>query len=727
MSSNGSNDRCGFIFKPKDVPVDIPEYLEKFDSQEWHEWTRAVCCWREPQVGHDQCIWHIDIDNKLAEEIADQNIEKDWRVDGAILRNCELDNKIDFAEKWIQGADLSKARLLGADFNNAIIRFTSFSDASLQKANLSDAFFQETDFTNAKLQKANLTNTTFDKVDLSNTDFRGANLTDVDFRSADLTDADFRGSDLTNVDLHGADLTNAELRGTDLTNVALYNADLTNADLRGTDLTNVNLYNTDLTNADLHNADLTGADLRNTNLNEVNLHRSNLTNVELANADITNGFLQEAELVDANLSRADLTNANLTNANLSSAKFQDAILEDVKLTGADISDGVLINADLSDMSLRDVNFTNADLQYADLSNTDLTEAKLSGANGIGINATGCNAQRAEFDNAALQQAEFTDSILHGSSFESANLRSGILDRADCRSVSFQNAVIENGWFTETDLRGADFSGALLYNTDLGDGVVNSNTNILDFGAYDQIKERDYPIEESIGISEQAKRQRWTYRMFRQVLLDNGRVFEPRSHTQLHLAEQRNRLSGLELWGKQLSGIGDNLPLDRIPTPTELAIRIVNRPSGILKTVFILSLPFWIFYLTSGIYDPTTSTVYATSAANEIGDWISISLITFIFSVISLLEGSADVVTAFISLFVDPGPFDEVGWRIKYLLGVARLEPQETASSIVPLQRLLGTFLFVPIVLLGIYRMNLYRQLGSGAAVHSGFIGWLLGR
>ena len=95
-----------------------------------------------------------------------------------------------------QGAYLANADLTGAD---------------LYRANLYAADFNDADLTGAELYRADLNYATFRSADLT-----GASLYLADLNYASLRGADLIGANLSFVDLYFADLTGADLTGADL-------------------------------------------------------------------------------------------------------------------------------------------------------------------------------------------------------------------------------------------------------------------------------------------------------------------------------------------------------------------------------------------------------------------------------------------------------------------------------------------------------------------------------
>jgi hypothetical protein len=108
---------------------------------------------------------------------------------------------------YLPGADLTGARLSGADLEYGV-----FHRADLSGADLSGANVEHGDLTGARLRHAN-------------------------FAEAVLTDADLTGADLSGANFVAADLTGARLCNVNLSGAYMWGADFAGADLDGADLT----------------------------------------------------------------------------------------------------------------------------------------------------------------------------------------------------------------------------------------------------------------------------------------------------------------------------------------------------------------------------------------------------------------------------------------------------------------------------------------------------------
>ena len=127
----------------------------------------------------------------------------------------------------------------------------------LSKANLTGA-----KLFGANLWKADVSNANFSGANLSYADLQGASFTATDLSHADLGFARLIGGDFAKADLHNAKLFNTNLKGANLSQADLTEADLTEADLTDANLSLAILCNTFFHNANLSGANLDGADFR---------------------------------------------------------------------------------------------------------------------------------------------------------------------------------------------------------------------------------------------------------------------------------------------------------------------------------------------------------------------------------------------------------------------------------------------------------------------------------
>lgn len=168
--------------------------------------------------------------------------------------------EMNFSNVYLAGANLSQAKLFGANLRLANLSKAILLGADLKKANLSKANLAHANLSHANLSKANLSNT-----DLSITKLFGAV-----FWLADLSGAKLFRAKLCYANLSGAKLLHTNFSKADLFGAKLSYADLSGAKLFGANLSKAKLSETDLSNADLSNANLSEADLSNAILQNSN-------------------------------------------------------------------------------------------------------------------------------------------------------------------------------------------------------------------------------------------------------------------------------------------------------------------------------------------------------------------------------------------------------------------------------------------------------------------------
>jgi hypothetical protein len=108
-------------------------------------------------------------------------------------------------------ANLSEARLSGANLFRAGLSEANLSRADLYRANLYKANLYKANLFRANLSGANLYGANLSESNLYKADLSGANLSGARLSGADLSEADLRGARLSGADLSEADLSGAKL------------------------------------------------------------------------------------------------------------------------------------------------------------------------------------------------------------------------------------------------------------------------------------------------------------------------------------------------------------------------------------------------------------------------------------------------------------------------------------------------------------------------------------
>ncbi|WOL31507.1 hypothetical protein [Microcoleus phage My-WqHQDG] len=156
------------------------------------------------------------------------------------LSNEKLDGQYFGNVGNLDGVNLSKASLRGANFMEVSMRRVNLTDANLCGAELGGA-----NLAGATMKGANLKGASLDHAKLDGVDLRGTSIGEVaDIRCASLRGCNLSGMHLDKLNLEGCDLTNA-----DLSNCYLIGTNLRGTTLRGTILTNArisdhSMYNT---------------------------------------------------------------------------------------------------------------------------------------------------------------------------------------------------------------------------------------------------------------------------------------------------------------------------------------------------------------------------------------------------------------------------------------------------------------------------------------------------
>jgi BTB/POZ domain-containing protein KCTD9 len=137
---------------------------------------------------------------------------RDAKFIGASLFQTQMMDAIldgaDFSNAMV-GADLSRASLLNARFNDAMLA----PDLTNQSMGLMRGVLKSAKLDGASFRGANLRRSTFEYASLKNVDFEGADLAGSELSGADFTGANVKGANFAKADINGAKL--VQLRGRD--------------------------------------------------------------------------------------------------------------------------------------------------------------------------------------------------------------------------------------------------------------------------------------------------------------------------------------------------------------------------------------------------------------------------------------------------------------------------------------------------------------------------------
>ncbi|MCK4558641.1 MAG: pentapeptide repeat-containing protein [Calditrichia bacterium] len=166
------------------------------------------------------------------------------------------------------------------------------------------------------------------KANLVGLNFNGKNLTRVNFNEAKLTGSDLRGTSLIEADFRKAELSNSNFVGLYLTGVSFRYANLTNANFIDanfsmTDFRKANLKGVNFSMTDLSLIDLSGANLVNSNLNGVNLYMAKLNEANLSGANLMGALLVDTHFENANISGCKIYGVSTWDVHLNGSTQKD--------------------------------------------------------------------------------------------------------------------------------------------------------------------------------------------------------------------------------------------------------------------------------------------------------------------------------------------------------------------------------------------------------------------
>jgi uncharacterized protein YjbI with pentapeptide repeats len=234
-------------------------------------------------------------------------------------------------EASLNWADLRGANLYNAKLKEADLRGANLENANLVLADLRGVKIDDTTQVNDKWRLVwEIVNNDIQGRDLSKTDLRGANLRkshleESDLKGADLTGANLEEACLSQANLYKANLARSNLRKADLYKTNLEESNLREANLEGVSLDKANLYGADLSEASLHEADLGGANLKGVNLHGADLSGVNLFGLDLEEVDSEDDLSEDTPLTN------QLANNKASDGNLQTVK--NASTSDTKTNG----------------------------------------------------------------------------------------------------------------------------------------------------------------------------------------------------------------------------------------------------------------------------------------------------------------------------------------------------------------------------------------------------------
>lgn len=142
-------------------------------------------------------------------------------------------HRVNLSESWLNGADLSRARLPRADLRSAHLDKAILEDAQLEGTNLLEAHLNGARLGHACLRDASLVFVQMAGAYLEYAELQGANILGGHLAGTVLRYGSLQGANLMSAQLYGVDLRSASLEGARLSWVSLEGATLDGANLRG--------------------------------------------------------------------------------------------------------------------------------------------------------------------------------------------------------------------------------------------------------------------------------------------------------------------------------------------------------------------------------------------------------------------------------------------------------------------------------------------------------------
>ena len=228
---------------------------------------------------------------------------------------------------WLNGADLSKARLQSAILKRTKLQGANLFGAQLQGAVLSRAQLRDANLEEAQMQGSYLVGAMLQGAFLMGTHLQKAILAEAQLQGANLSNAQLQEAVLSKTQLQNANFKQALLQGTYLSGAQAQNVRLNGARLQNAVLKRAQLQGANLSNARLQGARLNGAHLQGTNLSWARLQGARLDKAQLQGANLTEALLQGASLIRAQLQGATLNRTRLQGAILAKIQLQGVISE----------------------------------------------------------------------------------------------------------------------------------------------------------------------------------------------------------------------------------------------------------------------------------------------------------------------------------------------------------------------------------------------------------------
>jgi uncharacterized protein YjbI with pentapeptide repeats len=386
--------------------------------------------------------------------------------------------------------DVCTAAGSGQDFSNRDLRDTNFHaypgtlvGAKFDKSDLRGANFDGQDLTGASFKDATLGASAngpavFTHTKLDHTCFAGANLNDAQFEFATIHCADFSNTSMVDAQFgprqsldHAADC-RTRFIGTTLDVHAI-----TPDHWPFVDFTHAKFKNYAPANFNLKGLPLTGVMLAYTVLPGIDMTAANLTAADLSHAELVNAVLEDATLNGALLIGTNLSVAHLRCARFRGSKGDTNENPNGACQANPESSQLLVSADLTNVQLRRSHLEHATFNYAQMRGAILDRATATGASFINVSFVADDKYlTTSFVGTDLSGAKFSGAHLDQVSFDGTILPGADFSGTTLQGTSFENAIAPGASFSQAKLQGINFKYAVLQSANFQEAVIQTGPN-----------------------------------------------------------------------------------------------------------------------------------------------------------------------------------------------------------------------------------------------------------
>jgi uncharacterized protein YjbI with pentapeptide repeats len=206
--------------------------------------------------------------------------------------------------------------------------------------------------------------------------------------------------------------------------------------------------------------------------NQKNFIAKNLSGKDFSNSSLENEIFFGSDLRNANFENSIISGSDFSLANLKNANFKNAIIDGIKLRQTTLDQTDFTNVDFSQVNLTNVDLTNTILKNSNLSNKDLTKTFLYKSDLSGADLSHSNLSVVYLGDTILKDANFTNALLYETDLSLA------LDK-DLSGTVLVQAVITHSNLVGVDFSGKDLSGVNFFSSDLTGQDFRNNVTFFD--------------------------------------------------------------------------------------------------------------------------------------------------------------------------------------------------------------------------------------------------------